>query len=305
MEKTDYLQIDGKQLRLLVTIYEAGSLTRAGDILDMHQSTVSYGLDRLREQLGDPLFVRSGQGVIATARTEELIEQARGLLHQLRAFALPDTYDPSTDNGVLRIATNALERDLLLKQVLDKIHALAPRLAFKVRASGSQHDVIEGLRAGDIDIALFPALHGDISDIKQRVLLSFQDGVFFDSAQRKGPTTLTEYCACHHAQITLGQDAHSDVDSLLKERGMDRRVMLQVGDFDTLAALMKGTDFVVVLPTLFKQGCFSEFDYVDPPWENKSRRLAMLWHVRQHAAERNKFWRDQIAAIAKTVSAGI
>lgn len=301
MEKSDYLKIDGKQLRLLVTIYETGSLTRAGDVLDMHQSTISYGLDRLREQLGDKLFVRSGQGVIATARTEELIEQARGLLHQLRAFALPDTYDPSVDTGVLRIATNALERDLLLKQVLDKMRELAPQLAFKVRASGSQHDVIEGLREGSIDIALFPALQGDIGDIKQRVLLSFEDGVFFDPMRRKGPTDLLEYCACHHAQITLGQDAHSDVDSLLKEKGLDRRVMLQVGDFDTLASLMKGTDLVAILPTLFKKGCFSEFSYVDPSWENKSRRLAMLWHVRQHATNRNKFWRDQIAAIAKNV----
>jgi LysR family transcriptional regulator, mexEF-oprN operon transcriptional activator len=51
MEKTDYLKIDGKQLRLLVTIYETGSLTRAGDLLDMHQSTISYGLDRLREHV--------------------------------------------------------------------------------------------------------------------------------------------------------------------------------------------------------------------------------------------------------------
>ena len=40
MEKTDLLNLDGQALRLLLTIAEAGSLTRAAEILELSQQDV-------------------------------------------------------------------------------------------------------------------------------------------------------------------------------------------------------------------------------------------------------------------------
>src|SRR6478609_10415531 len=68
---------------LLHTMFEENSTTRAAKRLSVTQSAVSNGLARLRAALGDPLFVRSGRGLVATPRADELrplIAQAIGQL---------------------------------------------------------------------------------------------------------------------------------------------------------------------------------------------------------------------------------
>ena len=49
-----------RHLRVLTLLLEVGSLTRAAQILDTTQPTVSKILTKLRAHFGDPLFVRVG-----------------------------------------------------------------------------------------------------------------------------------------------------------------------------------------------------------------------------------------------------
>ncbi len=67
-------------LQLLVAVVEAGTITGAAQRLGVTQSAVSHLLDKLRAITGDPLFVKSGRGIVATARAEALAAQARELL---------------------------------------------------------------------------------------------------------------------------------------------------------------------------------------------------------------------------------
>ncbi|WP_043117657.1 helix-turn-helix domain-containing protein, partial [Pseudacidovorax intermedius] len=79
--------LDGRQLQLIDLLYATGSVTRAADQLGQSQPTVSLWLARLREQLGDPLFVRTAQGMLPTPRTEALIGTVRSVLAGLRTIA--------------------------------------------------------------------------------------------------------------------------------------------------------------------------------------------------------------------------
>ncbi|TDV09239.1 LysR family transcriptional regulator [Paraburkholderia caballeronis] len=60
----------------LVSIFDAvmteGSVTKAADRLAMTQSAVSNAIARMRVVWGDPLFVRSGRGIKASARAQAL-----------------------------------------------------------------------------------------------------------------------------------------------------------------------------------------------------------------------------------------
>ena len=68
MSKIDFTDLDGKVLRAFLTILEESSVSRAADRLGVTQSAVSHTLSKLRAVLGDPLFVRSGQGLMPTER---------------------------------------------------------------------------------------------------------------------------------------------------------------------------------------------------------------------------------------------
>ncbi|TDF35650.1 LysR family transcriptional regulator [Alteromonadaceae bacterium M269] len=292
MEKTDYLDIDGRQLRLLLSIYETGSLTQAAKSLDMNQSTVSYWLERLRYRFKDPLFIRSGAGVIPTQRAESLIPQAKSLLHALKTFSQNDEYTPSEDNGTLKIAVNSVERDLVVQPLLSKAREVAPHLKFEIHATGSNHQVAQGLRDGDFDIAIFPSEMVSADGIMQRRLYTLENAVFYDPEFGSPPKNLDDYCNAQHGVISLGSNAQSSIDSALAKMGTKRNVSLVVSDFDTLAILVKGSDILVTLPKILKLSCFKDFQTTPLPWEYPSGTLAILWHTRQHNAQRNQFWRN-------------
>jgi DNA-binding transcriptional LysR family regulator len=87
MSKFDWSDLDARLLQLLVAVVEVGSITGAAQRLGVTQSAVSHLLDKLRAITGDPLFVKSGRGIVATARAEALAAQARELLGALERFA--------------------------------------------------------------------------------------------------------------------------------------------------------------------------------------------------------------------------
>ena len=79
------MKLNNLDLNLLVifnAIYTEGSLTKAGELVGITQPAVSSALARLREYFDDQLFIRVGQGVKPTAKTENII------IHVLHSFIL-------------------------------------------------------------------------------------------------------------------------------------------------------------------------------------------------------------------------
>ena len=87
MSNLDWLDLDAKLLRLLVTVVATGSITGAAQRLGVTQSAVRHLLDKLRGITGDVLFAKSGRGIVATARADALAARARALLGELERFA--------------------------------------------------------------------------------------------------------------------------------------------------------------------------------------------------------------------------
>lgn len=94
---------------MFLAVIEERSVSRAAARLGLTQSAVSHALTRLR----DPLFVKSGRGVVATAHAEALAEPARKLLDAMRQFSTGAAFDARATPLSLTIAANDLQRDLL------------------------------------------------------------------------------------------------------------------------------------------------------------------------------------------------
>src|SRR3990172_2614702 len=114
MKKIDQLALDGHALRLFLAVLNEGSVTAAAARLGLTQSAVSHALQKLRDIDGDPLFVKSGRGIIATAHARSLAQQARALLDAMKVFASGASFDASTARLAFTIAANDFQRVLLL-----------------------------------------------------------------------------------------------------------------------------------------------------------------------------------------------
>ena len=61
--------MDTRQMRCIVAIAEAGSLTRAAEHLGLAQPALTQTLNRLEAELGARLFTRSRRGAVLTLFT--------------------------------------------------------------------------------------------------------------------------------------------------------------------------------------------------------------------------------------------
>jgi len=68
------------QLRVLVTTVEEGSFSAAARRLRRVQSAVTYAIQQLEQQLGVPLFDRSGYRPVLTPAGQSIVEDARVIL---------------------------------------------------------------------------------------------------------------------------------------------------------------------------------------------------------------------------------
>src|SRR4051794_17167475 len=84
IRNSDISDLDLNGLRIFDALLQHGSVTRAGQALGMSQPAVSAALARLRPQLGDPLFARTGRGVRPTPRALELAEPVARVLDVVR-----------------------------------------------------------------------------------------------------------------------------------------------------------------------------------------------------------------------------
>lgn len=81
-------RIDLNLLTLFCLIYSVGSISRVADMLDISPSAVSQSLRKLREQMGDNLFVRSGNILLPTVYADELYDNILPIIDKL-ATLLP------------------------------------------------------------------------------------------------------------------------------------------------------------------------------------------------------------------------
>jgi DNA-binding transcriptional LysR family regulator len=96
----DHMQtLDLTIMRTLLAVVETGSFARAARSVGRSESAVSLQLKRLEEQIGEPVFLRTGKQMTLTGAGTTLVEYARRLL-DLNDEALSAASEGSVDGTV-------------------------------------------------------------------------------------------------------------------------------------------------------------------------------------------------------------
>ncbi len=294
MSRFDHSDLDGHLLELLLAVYEEQSVTRAAQRLGVTQSAVSHLLDKLREIVGDPLFIRAGRGIVATARAEVLARRARLLLDELRGFVTAGGFDPAGLQATVTLAANDLQRDLLIPPLLQRLRAQAPGLQLRVIASGVPR--AELLRDGLCQLAISPR-PPDAPDIVQKRLFEDHYAVFYDPAQRSAPRHADDYLAADHVTVLYEPRRQLDLDQLLEARGVQRRFIATVPNFAGVAALLHGSDLLATLPSLLRVHLLRGLAQAPVPLPCPAMPMYLIWHLRHQAEPLHLWLRQQVEAV--------
>ena len=154
MEKIDHSQLSGRLLELFIAIYDSSSVSAAASQFDLTQSTVSHSLAKLRACIGDPLFVKSGRGIVPTERASMLVPRIRAILADLEGLAETDIYAPGTDFRPITIAANVLEVMPMCLSLRRKIMEHAPYAPLRLLELGSRDNIETLLETRQVDLVV-------------------------------------------------------------------------------------------------------------------------------------------------------
>lgn len=307
MNKIDHLSLDGQSLKLFLAVLETGSVTAAAERLDLTQSAVSHSLQRLRSVLGDPLFVKSGRGIVATAHALALAERARSLIDQLEEFARPPGFDPSKARLSLTIAANDFQAEVLLPAVYRALCATAERIDLRIIPSGSPTP--ELLRDRGCNLVLSPR-PPEATDILRRRLFEDEYVCFYDAAARRAPDSFADYRAARHITVVHADADRLEFDKRLDDLGIRRDLVLRVSGFAGVPGFLKGSDMLASLPSLLQRNLMRGFATaplptgVDLPDSLTRLPMYMAWHQRDQLSPAHVWLRSVMVQVAQDVMRG-
>ena len=83
--------------------------------------------ERLRDALGDPLFVRAGRELVPTDRAKALVEPVAAAIEAHRAVsAPPPRFDPAAATGTFTLGLGEDTQEAFIQPIFHRLRALAP-----------------------------------------------------------------------------------------------------------------------------------------------------------------------------------
>lgn len=295
MNPIDRFNLDIRALTVFLAVLEEGSVSAAAVKLDVSQSAVSHTLDRLRQALGDPLFVKAGRGITPTRFAVQTGPHVRQIITDLRGLALGPPFSPANAEMTVTIAANDYQRDLLLPGLARILREQAPGIALQVEPSGIPTP--DRLRRDLCDLMITPH-PPPASDIMQQRLLDDRMAVFYDPHQREAPRDLAAYLGSRHISIVFNTGERLGLDDVLAAQGIRREAAVTVSNFSGLGPFLKDSPLLASAPARLHQGMLQAFAQAPLPFKHRPFTLYLLWHQRYQEDPAHRWIRSQLLHVA-------
>ena len=194
-----------EQWRVLQSVIDKGGFAQAADALHKSQSSVSYTVAKLQEQLGYPLLVIEGRKAKLTERGEVLLKRSRNLLKEaVDLEALAHTLGQGWEPVIELVVDEAFPTPALLRALK----------AFEPQSRGTQvqlHKVVlsggeEALLTGHPDLVLGPFVPtGYLAD--PIIEVEFQAVAAPEHALFNEPEAINNERLCQELQIVIRDSA--------------------------------------------------------------------------------------------------
>ena len=240
------------ELRNLITfihVAELGSFTKAAEQLGYSQSTISFQIKQLEDELDCLLFERINYTITLTERGHELVSYA----HQVRALTedFKDSLTKEEDcKGHIHIVTpDSVCEDMIYSRYID-FHDQYPNISIKFTTADTSvmFDMLDHNEADAIITLDSHSYRKDYVIAKEELLsMHFVASTKSKFANRKGlkiqdivnePFVLTEY----------GQGYRRVFDKELAKKSLEITPVLEIGRTDIITHIIAKSDMISYLP---------------------------------------------------------
>lgn len=141
------------RIRALLTVIEEGSVNRAAVRLRITQPALSRQMQALENEIGGKLLERETSGVKPTGLGHALVKAMRPLVENYDATVADLRRQARGDRSELRVGYVGSAAQSVLTPALARVRKSHPAVKLKLHDL-SPREQIDGLRAGELDVAL-------------------------------------------------------------------------------------------------------------------------------------------------------
>ena len=305
MRPAQLRRIDLNLLVVADALLETCSVTETSRLVGLSQPAVSRSLGRLREELGDPLLVRDGRGLVPTPFAVALRPRLRASLLELeRTLTNESSFDPHEERGSFTLASADFAAFSFLPVALARLAKRAPASQLVVVPYREPFEAL--LEAGEVDVVVG---HRPSQKTWVRSVAHFSSGWVL-VARRGHPVlrapTLDRVCSAHHVLVSPGGQGPGPVDAVLERLGRARHVPLRVPDFAGALAVVAQSHAVAVMPKVLAEGArrVLPISLAKLPFEVPEACVFLSYHASREADPRHVFFRNEIRGVEREVAAG-
>ncbi len=243
------LDFDLKLLVPLRALLEEANVTRAGQRIQMGQSSMSSALGKLRDQFGDELLVRVGRDYELTPLARQLLPQVQRTMAEIeRALASDGPFDPVSSYRVFTIMASDFAT-LEVRDLLGTVVADCPNISLEFSSLPDQPtDSERDLMTHDFIVSV-PGIgiEGESIELFVDHYVCLVDRA--NPAIVDGELTWEAFCDLPQAVCDFGKAHLTPAARRLRELGFQREPEVKAAGFLPLPSVVAGTDLVAVVPS--------------------------------------------------------
>lgn len=290
MNNIDLRKIDLNLLLLFEALMCHGSVSKTADQLGRTQSAVSHALNRLRQQLGDPLLVKGGGRMQPSPYALSLVQEVQPILRSIERVLCPrEAFDARISARCFRLAVPDVAMNLF--PALMQQQAPQVVIEWETPKLNTLLDTAEGL----VDLALLPASLKRPDGVSAQQVGLFQWACFM----RQGHPALAGWGAAKwsrwpHVVVGTSDNIASPIVSAADAAKLTRQVGIRVPTFGAVAPLLAKTDLIASLPVVVLAESMTPFQLVAKPLPFDMPKMAhvLVWSSRLTSDPANQWLRQ-------------
>lgn len=299
------MRYDLNLMPVFLALMEERNVTRAAERLGITQPALSNALNRLRETLHDPLFIRERYGMRPTQFAEEMAPTIGAALAQFDDLVLgQQDFDPDRATRLFTIASNSYVEFVLMPTVVARLRERARGIKLRLIPFGS--DLAEtGVVSGTTEMVL-----GRIADPQDSLVVQHLMDEGLACVVRAGHPDIADsisreqYEAMRHVNVLPPGRLRAGLFQALERQGLKREVAVSVTHFLAAPEMIAVTDYCATLPRLICQRLAQDprLKILPAPVDLGSFPVEMAWHVRYRHDPAHRWLRALISEVAKEMS---
>jgi DNA-binding transcriptional LysR family regulator len=298
------MDISKLDLRLLTTfliLMEEQNVSHAAERLGLSQPATSAILARLRDLFGDPLMVRTPQGMMPTPKAESLVPRIKEVLTDLEQLvSSPTVFHPAEAQITVSLAATDYVQAIVLPPFLKQLEQAAPRIKVAVKPIETEA-LKRQMERGEVDIALMPQGNAPAS-LSSQVLLNeqFVCVVCRNHADIRQQIDLEQYCELEHVLVSPGgNDFSGIVDRVLALHNKCRTVSVSIPNFLLVPEIVENSQRVATIPSRLAKQYQERWQILKPPLDIPGFTIALVWHSKNQHDLAQIWLRETVTQVIK------